>query len=824
MAWMNGQGVFHGTLNLAVTAADIVESTSLLPYPYSAATSHSPPSSPKAPAQPIPISMAVTEFHFLFLFHDRVCAVSRLDDKLVWEDLLGLRPTEKPIAITADPVEKTYWIYTNSSLLEVQISQEDRDVWRIQLKRENHEVALQFARTPAQRAFINASLADHHFKTGQFIQAAQCYAQSTRGFEDVALAFHDAGEPDALRYFLVCRLERVPKTALTQRMMLATWLVEIYLGKLNTLDDVVASESASMDVENLRAERTVVDDELRQFLQTYKANLHKPTTYDLILSHGRTDVLLYYASVVGDHKRIVEHYVMNEEWGKAVDQLSRQSDLDLYYNFSSVLMRHNPKETVDSWLRQPSLDPLRLIPALLQNQHAPVSPIQPNHAVRYLQHVVFAAGSTSPMVHNLLITFLATPSPIAKSASPASSHSKLPTSTPISDPSNPPLNAADLPLLRFLSTAPKDPLTSRPYYDLDYALRLCKRNNRFQACVHIYAQMEMWEESVELALEMGELELAKVNADRPEDDEVLRKKLWLMVAKYVVQDKKDIKTAMRFLDNTTALKIEDILPFFPDFVIIDDFKDEICTALEGYSAQIEALKTEMNDATRTADNIKQDIENLKHRFVTVEPAESCASCNLPLLTREFYIFPCQHSFHANCLIGQVKEYLYPTSLRRIIHLQDELMRLTNTAPQKGSESRQNSVIVANGQQPLGAQQARNLLSAGANIGRAVVAPAITGGKVMVAAGAGLRDLIIPESLATAITSNINLNINIVPGWGAGGEEKAIKSTQRARERAEKLKNELDELLAAECPLCQSVVVGLDKPFVLSGEVDHSWDL
>jgi vacuolar protein sorting-associated protein 18 len=54
--------------------------------------------------------------------------------------------------------------------------------------------------------------------------------------------------------------------------------------------------------------------------------------------------------------------------------------------------------------------------------------------------------------------------------------------------------------------------------------------------------MGMWEESVELALDMGELELAKVNADRPEDDEVLRKKLWLMVAKYVVQDKKDIKT------------------------------------------------------------------------------------------------------------------------------------------------------------------------------------------------------------------------------------------------------------------------------------------
>lgn len=53
-------------------------------------------------------------------------------------------------------------------------------------------------------------------------------------------------------------------------MMLATWLVEFYLGKLNTLDDVVASESASLDVDNLKAERTMVEEELRQFLQTYK--------------------------------------------------------------------------------------------------------------------------------------------------------------------------------------------------------------------------------------------------------------------------------------------------------------------------------------------------------------------------------------------------------------------------------------------------------------------------------------------------------------------------------------------------------------------------
>jgi hypothetical protein len=181
-------------------------------------------------------------------------------------------------------------------------------------------------------------------------------------------------------------------------------------------------------------------------------------------------------------------------------------------------MRHVPKETVDSWLRQPSLDPLRLVPSLLQLQHLPQDPISPNHAIRYLNHAIFESHSISPTIHNLLVTFYAS-SPYASSA-----------------PED------DGPLLRFLSTAPVDPLTGKPYYDLDYALRLCKQNGRTQPCVHIYSKMGMYENSVDLALLKGDLELAKINADMPEDDRQLRKKLWLKIAKYVVQDKQDLKT------------------------------------------------------------------------------------------------------------------------------------------------------------------------------------------------------------------------------------------------------------------------------------------
>lgn len=116
---------------------------------------------------------------------------------------------------------------------------------------------------------------------------------------------------------------------------------------------------------------------------------------------------------------------------------------------------------------------------------------------------------------------------------------------------------------------------------------------------------------------------------------------------------------MRFLENTDLLKIEDILPFFPDFVVIDDFKEEIAHALEGYSSHIDKLKSEMDEATQTADAIKLDIAALKNRFITIDAGEQCSHCSHLLLTRQFYVFPCHHTFHADCLIGLVSLPRFP---------------------------------------------------------------------------------------------------------------------------------------------------------------------
>jgi vacuolar protein sorting-associated protein 18 len=86
----------------------------------------------------------------------------------------------------------------------------------------------------------------------------------------------------------------------------------------------------------------------------------------------------------------------------------------------------------------------------------------------------------------------------------------------------------------------------------------------------------------------------------------------------------------------------------------------------------------------------------------------------------------------------------------------------------------------------------------------------------ISAGDRIRDLIIPDALAAVVSAPA-----WIPGIGVGRRTDTDESKGK---KTEKLRAELEEVLASSCPLCESVVVGLDKPFVKEGEVDGTWAL
>lgn len=152
----------------------IIESASLVPYP-------AEPSSPTHVTSAynlgqdddegrteMPISMALTEWHFVLLYTDRIRVIGLLSDKVVYEeplDLVSLRsdrrhcriasltppsrsqpPGVLPLRLSTDPMRKTCWMHTDQSIFELVIKDEDRDVWKIYLGRSNWELARRHAK------------------------------------------------------------------------------------------------------------------------------------------------------------------------------------------------------------------------------------------------------------------------------------------------------------------------------------------------------------------------------------------------------------------------------------------------------------------------------------------------------------------------------------------------------------------------------------------------------------------------------------------------------------------------------------------------------
>ncbi len=573
----------------------------------------------------------------MHLIGGRVIALNRLDDRVVFDQVV-LDPGQQALGLYADQQKNTFWLFTTQEIYEIVVTDEDRDVWRVMLKTEHFDAALRYARGPAQKDAVATASGDYLISKGAYLDAAGVYGKSSKAFEQVALTFIDKEQPHALRKYLLTKLSTFKKSSIMQRVMIASWLVEIFMSKLNSLDDTIVTKaelSQTLNPAQTQDQLDTIRAGFQDFVKKYKSDLDKKTTYDIISSHGREDELLYFASTIDDYNYVLGYWMQRERWREVLDVLKRQTEPEIFYRYSSGIITHVATELVDILMRHSDLKPRNLIPALLNYDRNFTGPLSQNQAVRYLLHVINKWNSRDAAVHNTLISIYA--------------------SQPSKDESA---------LLSYLESQGDE-----PSFDADFALRLCIQHSRVQSCVHIYSTMGQYLQAVELALAHSEIELASIIADRPVGNAALRKKLWLAVAKKVISQSNGIKTAIEFLKRCDLLKIEDLIPFFPDFVVIDDFKEEICAALEDYSRNIDALKKEMDESSQTATNIKIDIAALDHRYAIVEPGEKCYICGLPLLSRQFFVFPCQHAFHSDCLGRKVMEQAGIGKGKRIRELQ-----------------------------------------------------------------------------------------------------------------------------------------------------------
>uniref|UniRef100_A0A8C5R6H0 Vacuolar protein sorting-associated protein 18 homolog n=1 Tax=Leptobrachium leishanense TaxID=445787 RepID=A0A8C5R6H0_9ANUR len=624
-AWMMGNGVLYGNLDFSRPDSALSD---LQVWEYSSTNEK-------------PKSIVLTQFHILLLYPDRIKAICILNGQLMFEDVF----TEKfgPLRrLVKDPALGQIWIHTERAVYRYNVKHESRDVWKMYMSMDKFDLAKEFCKDrPDCMDMVLAKEAEYCFQNKKYKESAKCYALTQNYFEEIALKFIEVKQDDALIEFLLKKLLNLKQSEKIQATLLTTWLTELYLNYLGTLESNASQKKLYLKTR----------DEFRTFLATQKNKdcmiNNRASIYELLASHGDTEHMVYFAVLMQDYERVVSHHCQHDDYEEALQVLSKHKDETLFYKFSPVLMQHIPKSVVDAWIAMgKSLVPKKLIPALVNYSQSAGTQI--NEAIRYMEFCVEELQENEQAIHNYLLSLYAQFRPDS--------------------------------LLSYLEMAGTS--SNLIHYDLKYALRVCAEHELHHACVHVYRVMELYEEAVDLALKVN-VDLAKSCADLPSDDEELKKKLWLKIARHVVQEEKDVKKAMVCLSSCNLLKIEDILPFFPDFVTIDHFKEAICSSLEDYNQHIEELKSEMEDATQSAKRIREDMQEMRNKYGSVDPQDKCTVCDFPLLNRPFYLFLCGHMFHYDCLMQVVVPNL-PTYKQ--VKLEDLQKKLGSTSQPSKSRS------------------------------------------------------------------------------------------------------------------------------------------
>ncbi|KAI8898146.1 Pep3/Vps18/deep orange family-domain-containing protein [Globomyces pollinis-pini] len=601
LVWLTAAGIYCGnvTLNSLKHPGDsTLDGIQLQPYPTIGDIEYAP------------ISCKATDFHYIILTQKKCIVMNRLNNSFIHDLLLPLNVDETPIELAMDINRKTYWVATNQSLFEIIITNEDRDIWRIYLNKKQYKDAYEIAKVPEDKQLVAKHHADYEFTQKNYSFAAELYARSSLSLEEVSLKLLSLDSTKALQLFLNRKISSLKPGDISQTILIGTWLVELILADLDTEED---REAQGTSVVNLLENKQIIMDKLQSFLKTYHARLNAQAIYSLLKQHGREDQQLFFAELIKDSDCICLIHLKNGSWSKALDIIGKQTNAALYYKHSPLLIQHIPHDTITLWIRSHFLNPRLLLPAMIhyankRHKHS----TDENEVIKYLEYVI-SNGNDDRVIHNYLLQIY--------------------------------VNEGESYFDRFMKFISDQ--HDHPIFDVQYALRICLQENMMVPCVKLYSMLNMEEEAIMLALKNDDIELAKIIVSKIDEDLDLKQKLWLQIAKHVVE-KKDFQNALSFCKEGD-LKIEQVLQFFPDFVLIDNLKKDLCQALVQYNDQLTKLTMELDESARNSELIQMDIKNIKTKYAIVPIMKKCDLCNRPLMTRQFHVFPCHHAFHSDCL-------------------------------------------------------------------------------------------------------------------------------------------------------------------------------
>lgn len=616
-----------------------------------------------------PIEVLQTAFHLFLLYEDRFVVLCH-PAGMKWKPINGsdfqaqdftdrcrldpfkFRNTRNFKGMVRDVRSRRVYVYNHQSIYEVSIQGEHLGMWRVFLERalDVHEeksmrkrffqAAVRLTQNPKQRDMATYARGLYLLSLKEYTEATKALAMCNR-FEEVVHKLTVAGNPVLLHDYLEYRYRflkrfRRPGTMQMQMACIVTMLTQL------KLESLARSENdRTKAYKKTEALKGFVKEMVTAEPQTFDDRAFYNVIARLFTSHGRIEVMLYYAELMRHVHFTINYYIAQKDYKKAADLLKQyctdESYRDAWYDFAPLIIPHCPHELINGMLKctfkdannvtWSHLEAERLIPTFI-NYKPPNRDYSSNEVIIYIDTAIRNFGCDSTTVHNYLVSLL--------------------------------VQCEETEYL-------DDFLETSEYYITEFALRRCLEARRFQQCVPLYLKLGLYTDAIQIALEgrpdrdgMWEgLETAKKILKNPslDVDAPKRKELWKMVVLRVI-DTLDTRAALSIVaESGKIIKLEDIIDRISDSTVIQNFKRDICESLKEYTTEIDKLQDEMRHATASSELIKTDILALRHRYGYVTPSQKCLLCQKPLLsgTQAFLVYPsCSHAFHEDCVVARLR--------------------------------------------------------------------------------------------------------------------------------------------------------------------------
>lgn len=610
----------------------------------------------------IPISIAQSEFHFFLLFVKSLTIISKITHNVVhsinFEDSLNKMVYHKE--------NNTLFLNNSNHLYRIRIVNESRDVWKAYLEKEDYEQALNHCKSNnliMHSKRVSKLYANNLYDRGEYVNCALRYSESDEKFEEVALKLLIKNQYEALKIYLTLIDNQLSKEmCMTQKTLLATWLCEIYLHEINNAKNTMEHKS--------------ITGKFKVFMMEKIDFLDKDTIYQLLHQYGRSKEFLEFAEKKKDYETVILYHVNEKNYNDAIEKLKNFIENDktkkekgfkendkyeideklykIFSKYSPVFMKFQPEKTIQLLLNyfKNSFDPNKIISAIMNTQES-----KREKVAEYLGQLI-SHKIKDKNVHNLYIFFLS-------SIKSENSIAKL---------------------LVYLQNSVEE---KKVQFEVEYSLKVFGQFEIPQAQAWALAILGKYDDSVKLALENNYYNIATSIADTVRDDDKLKKQLWLEIFKYQMKDlntqihsksgddskelndSKNFNLALKIMQESNILKIEDILPNLQGNIKIEVFKNEILNCLQGYQTNIEGLRSQIISYNITSKNVKNDINSVKKKCCKILYQSCiCEICNNNINEDSIFVFPCGHMFDSNCILNQIKNYS-----TYLPHLQEKIEKM-----------------------------------------------------------------------------------------------------------------------------------------------------